>query len=234
MENVKLSPRLKAVASFVPYGCVPADVGTDHGYLPISLIKSGWIKRAVASDIKEGPLCSAKLTAKRYEVEDRIDFVLTDGLHGTEDRKYDTAVMAGMGGETIVKIISEAPFLKQKVSCLILQPQSKIEVLRGYLSGNGWSTEDECLVRDSGRLYDVIKLVFTGEGEVFSPAELYTGRKLFENRSPLLAEYVEELTEKFEKQRSGLEMAESTDETSMENVRAVLNGLRNMREEITW
>ena len=101
MRNMELSPRLRSVAELVPQGAGFADVGTDHAYLPVWLLQRGVIRRAVASDLRRGPLERARLTAEKYGLTDRMDFRLCDGLSGIRPEEADTVAIAGMGGETV-------------------------------------------------------------------------------------------------------------------------------------
>ena len=101
---MELSPRLRSVAELVPHGAHFADVGTDHAYLPVWLILHGVIDKAIASDLRPGPLERARETAEKYSVADRIDFRLCDGLTGLRSEEANAIAIAGMGGETIANI----------------------------------------------------------------------------------------------------------------------------------
>ena len=124
--------RLCAAADLVRQGAVFADIGTDHGKLPIYLAKVGKIKRAVASDINEMPLAKAVSNIKKYGFEDVIDTYLTDGLKGIEKFSPDCVVIAGMGGELIEQILSNSTLDKNNVK-FILQPMTKEESLQNQL-----------------------------------------------------------------------------------------------------
>lgn len=174
MTKLELSPRLGAVAALVPAGAKLADIGTDHGYLPVSLILDGTIHGAVAADIRPGPLDHARRTAAEYHLTDRLDFRLCDGLVGISAEECDTITIAGMGGETIVGILAAAPWTKQG-HCLILQPQSTQDVLRTYLAENGYRICSERVVREGDRWYPVL-VVEGGEMEPLSPGEAVAGR----------------------------------------------------------
>ena len=127
MRPIELTPRLQAVAGLVPRGARLADVGTDHAYLPASLLQQGVIDTAVAADLRPGPLDRARATAERYGLTEQISFRLCDGLSGILPEEADTVVIAGMGGETIAAILSAAPWVREEGKRLILQPMSAQE-----------------------------------------------------------------------------------------------------------
>ncbi|MBQ3102732.1 MAG: SAM-dependent methyltransferase, partial [Oscillospiraceae bacterium] len=127
MEEKKLilQPRLQALSQLVPDGARMADIGTDHGYLPVYLLQEGKITFAIASDINREPLEHARRTALEYHITEHIDFRLCGGLDLIEPHEVDTVVVAGMGGETIAAILSAAPWLMKSEITLLLQPMSK-------------------------------------------------------------------------------------------------------------
>ena len=136
LTKPKLDDRMMSAASFVNRGDVVADVGTDHGYLPIYLILSGIIPFAVASDIREGPLGRARKNARKYGVDQKMKFELSDGLAFLEDGcPVDDIIICGMGGETIISIIEASDYPKKSGVRLILQPMTKAFELREYLLG---------------------------------------------------------------------------------------------------
>lgn len=155
--KLELSSRLAAVAALVPQGGLLADVGTDHGYLPVSLILQGKISRAIAADIRSGPLDHARRTAEAYGVTEALDFRLCDGLSGIRAGECDTVTIAGMGGETIAHILSQALWTRDGVR-LILQPQSTQEVLRRFLAGSGYRILSERVVREGERWYPILEV----------------------------------------------------------------------------
>ncbi len=159
-----LGERLKICASFVPLGARLADIGTDHGYLPIRLLKEGKIKSAVAADIAEKPLESALKNSEKYCVN--LKTVLSNGFEKLKDSDFDTAVIAGMGGELIAELISKCTYIKSKT--LVLQSMSNTHKLRTYLYENGFNIIREDTVKDKGKIYSVM-LVKHGEGKMLCP-----------------------------------------------------------------
>ncbi|MFR5385627.1 MAG: class I SAM-dependent methyltransferase [Oscillospiraceae bacterium] len=156
MKRITLQPRLRLLAEMTPHGGRLADIGTDHGYLPVWLLQEGRIPSAIAADVGAEPLEHARRTAEEYETQG-LDFRLCDGLSGIEAEETDTVVIAGMGGETIRDILRAAPWAADGHHTLLLQPMTKVELLRGWLRENGYSCTEERLVQDKGKLYDPVR-----------------------------------------------------------------------------
>ena len=155
--KLELTPRLALLASWVPPGARLIDVGTDHGYLPAWLIQNGRIEEALASDLRPGPLSRAEDTARRCGVEGKMRLRLCPGLSAIRPEEGDTIAIAGMGGENIAMILSAAPWTADGQHTLLLQPQSRSEVLRRFLQDRGYRILREQLVRDRGILYPVLE-----------------------------------------------------------------------------
>lgn len=155
--KLELTPRLALLASWVPPGARLIDVGTDHGYLPAWLIQNGRIAEALASDLRPGPLSRAEDTARRCGVEEKMRLRLCPGLTAIGPEEGDTVAIAGMGGENIAMILSVAPWTADGRHTLLLQPQSRSEVLRAFLMEGGYHITRERLVYDRGILYPVLE-----------------------------------------------------------------------------
>ena len=164
-----LSQRLYTVQALIPKGARVADIGTDHGHLPISLIKSGSCKRIIACDINEKPLANAKANIEKTKTEG-IELRLGNGLSPVLPCEVDCIVIAGMGGEVISSILDAADWIKSGNYTLILQPMTSADLLRKYLCENGFSIKREVALCDEQKLYTVIKAVFTGKCEKQSEA----------------------------------------------------------------
>lgn len=160
MSNVQLTKRLLRIADMVPRGTFLADIGTDHAFLPIYLLKNSIIERAVAADIVDGPLEIARRNIKAHNLEDKLKVVKSDGLVKVEAFTPQTVVIAGMGGETIYEILRVSEFAKASSPLFILQPMTHIEVLRDYLLKNGFSILDEQVIREEHRFYVIISAKF--------------------------------------------------------------------------
>lgn len=187
MMNISLSPRLAACCSFVHTGDRVADVGCDHGYLGIYLLKEGIAASVIASDVNEGPLQSALNNSEKYGVRDRMRFCLSDGVRNIP-QDFDVMVCAGMGADTMISILEAAPWLKNDAYRLILQCQSKTPMLRQYLSENGWCIRKETVVRDGRFLYTVMEVLWK-PGHPLACSEWYFPPALQENPSRECAEY---------------------------------------------
>ncbi len=163
MKKVALSERLRAVASFVDKGAAVADVGTDHGYIPVWLIQNGITDRVIASDINRGPLANAKRAAASYGAEG-IGFRLCAGLSGIKQEEADTVIIAGMGGEAIAAVIKEAGW-DWTGKKLILQPMSKQAELVYWLYGSGFRITGESFAEEKDEVYRIL-LAEPNSGEV--------------------------------------------------------------------
>ena len=172
--EIRLKPRLAAAASYVRKGSVTADVGTDHCYLPIYLIKEGISSKVIATDINKGPLQKAKESVERCGVQDSIVLRLADGLNGIEADEPSDILICGMGGELIRDIIDACEYTRQSGVNLILQPMTKSGVLRKFLAENGFNIIDETLVSDD-KIYEIILCSFDGIKRSFSAVEYELG-----------------------------------------------------------
>lgn len=189
--NITLSPRLTVCCGLVAPGDRVADIGCDHGYLGIYLLKNNRASFVYAGDVNEGPLQSAVKNAEKYGVQDQISFFLSDGLQNFP-RDFDTAVCAGMGADTMISILENAPWLKSNQYRLILQCQSKIHCLRKYLSDNSWRITEESVVRDGRFLYTVMEVIYQ-PGYTLSPGEWFFPPALLENPAKELPEYYQQV-----------------------------------------
>ena len=200
-----LDPRLAAAASYVRPGSVLADVGTDHAYLPVSLLLEDVIRFAVVSDINEGPLERARLNAAKYGVTDRMRFVLTDGLEGLEPERdgVDDIAICGMGGELIARIVGGSDYTRKPGVRLILQPMSSPEELRSFLAESGYAILDERLCRAAGKIYACLSVEYDGIRREYTPAELLLGQANIEKRESLFGEFAETWLRRLDTQIAG-------------------------------
>ena len=186
--KLPLSDRLLACCGFVPPGDRVADVGCDHGYLSIHLLQTGIASHVYASDVRPGPLSSAKRNADIYGITEKIAFFLSDGVQNLP-RDFDTMVCAGMGGDTMISILSAAPWLQGGDYRLILQCQSKTPLLRRYLSENGWEIKQETVLRDGRFLYTVMEVLWNPEAPRLTVGQYYFSPALCNCTAPEAAEY---------------------------------------------
>ena len=193
--NLPISPRLLACAGFVSPGDRVADIGCDHGYLSIYLLKQGIASSVIASDINQGPLESARRNAKKYGVIENISFYLSAGVEKIP-RDFDTLICAGMGADTMISILDAAPWLKSTQYRLILQCQSKAPALRQYLSSQGWRITEESVLRDGRFLYTVMEVYWDPSYPKLTPAQWYFPPALLENPGKETAEYYRRVVKK--------------------------------------
>lgn len=186
--KLPLSDRLLACCAFVHPGDRVADVGCDHGYLSIHLLQTGIASHVYASDVRQGPLSSAKRNADTYGITEKINFFLSDGVQNLP-RDFDAMVCAGMGGDTMISILSAAPWLKSDRYRLILQCQSKTPLLRRYLSENGWEIKQETVLRDGRFLYTVMEVLWNPETPRLTVGQYYFSPALCRRTAPETEEY---------------------------------------------
>lgn len=153
MRPLKLSPRLMAVVGFIHPGSRVADIGTDHARLPVYLIEHSIASRVIALDISPGPLEQAQKTLLKHKLNGIIELRLSNGAFALEQTEADTVVIAGMGGESILSIVDNAPWLKEKQ--LIIQPQTKAKLLVESLTEFGYALTDMREVCEGRRKYNV-------------------------------------------------------------------------------
>ncbi len=158
----------------VPEGARVCDVGTDHGYLPAALVKSGRAKSVVATDIREKPLQNARTNLERLGVHN-VRLVLGDGLSGISREEADVVIIAGMGAEVICGILSRCDFIKDESVTLLLQPMTSAELLRDYLAQEGFALLNEVAVEDADRIYSVLEARYDGVTRTLSPTERFVG-----------------------------------------------------------
>lgn len=154
---MKLGTRLLAVSDMVEPCRVLADIGSDHAYLAIGLLKEGRIERAIVTDVAEAPLRSAKENIMEAGYEHLCSIRLGDGLNPLSAGEAETIVIAGMGGNMIIKILCENPHIARMAESLILQPMQHKRELREYLNSSGYMIVSERVVRENGKFYEIIK-----------------------------------------------------------------------------
>lgn len=221
-EPFSLGARLLACAELVRSGSAFADIGTDHGYLPVWLMKTGRVSSALAADIGEGPLSSAKHTAEKYHAD--IKTVLSDGFSELSQEEVDDAVIAGMGGELIAKIISEASWLKDPSKQLILQPMSTPDKLRKFLFANGFDIIIEKAIMDEGKIYSVMLVVFDAGFKKHDRIEEYMGKIV--PGSEFSREYAEKVLRILKNKLRGFE--HQNDEAAIENMNELIDSIKSV------
>ena len=231
MRELELSPRLLALARQVPEGAKLADIGTDHAYLPVWLIRQGIISEAIAADLREGPLARGMEVACQWGVPgERISFRCCDGLAGLSPHEADTIVIAGMGGETIAHIITKTPWTQNPGLLYLLQPMSSVPELRQFLSEAGFSIEEEILAAEEDKLY-VIFRVRPGSTEVYTLGEQWLGRQSRGQVSPLRQQYMDDIISRRTRALEGMRLATERMEPQIAETEEILRQMIELREE---
>lgn len=203
---MKLDNRLMAIANLVRSGKDFADIGTDHAYLPVYLVEKGIINKAIASDLRVGPLENAKATVELYDYSDKIELRLSDGLDNFNENEVQEIAVAGMGGLLISSFIERTKWLKNKDIHLILQPMTHVEDLRKSLFDNGFIIDNEVVAEDGDKSYIVISVYFYGNVISYTELDLIVG-KLPQNNDDLSERYLAKLHNKYNKKLIALKKA---------------------------
>lgn len=199
---MELSKRLQAVAGLVSEGNRLVDVGTDHGYIPIYLVEAGKIPSAIAMDVKKGPLSRAEEHIKQAGLNAYIECRLSDGLKKLKPGEGESLLLAGMGGNLMVRIFMEKPEALVSFRELVLQPQSAWALVRKTTEALGWRIDKEDMILEDGKFYPVLHLVPTGRTDADRPgertgpddkneAEYLYGKLLLREKHPVLKEYLD-------------------------------------------
>lgn len=186
---MQLSRRMEALAAMVPKGAVLADVGTDHGYLPIALCERNRIPSAIAMDLRKGPLARAKQHIVETGLSESIETRLSDGLTALMPGEAQTILIAGMGGPLTVRILAAHPEVAQAADCLILQPQSEVGEVRRFCAQAGLLIVQEDMVCEDGKFYPMMRLAH-GKPYALTEPEAAFGPCLLRERHPVLKEYL--------------------------------------------
>ena len=221
--KIPLSNRLLACCGFIKPGDRVADVGCDHGYLGIYLLKQGIASSVIASDVNQGPLQAALRNAHKFGVQENISFYLSDGVRNIP-RDFDCMVCAGMGADTIISILENSGWLEEKRYRLILQCQSKRPELRKWLHDNGYRICRETLAKDRKFVYSIMEGVFD-PGHKIEAWEIYISSQLLQDSSPLLGEYYDRVVNGVRLTLDGLRRVQSDQIPIYENILRDLTAL---------
>ncbi|MCT8389963.1 tRNA (adenine-N(1))-methyltransferase [Leuconostoc holzapfelii] len=184
MDSINLSPRLSAVASFVPKGARMADIGSDHAYLPAHLLLQSKINFAVVGEVAKGPLENARHEIAKQRLTDVTVLRLADGLAAvTSADQIDTVTIAGMGGLLIRDILATAKARGQVFETLILQPNTDEAVVRQWLIANAYQLTHERIVQEEKHFYEII--VAKPGKQTLSSLDLTFGPFLRDEQSPV-------------------------------------------------
>lgn len=183
---MKINDRLKTIGNLVDANSLCLDIGCDHALLDIYLVKEKKQSKAIASDIAEGPLEKAKENIKKYQVEDKVEIRLGDGLSTYTD-EVDTAIASGIGGRTIIGIFKNNLKITKKLKQIIISPNNYQMDVRKFFTSIGFYIEDEELVKDGKYIYQIIK--FKKGKKHYSKKELFFGPILLTKKNKLFKDY---------------------------------------------
>lgn len=187
---MKISPRLLAIEYFVKDHSIVADIGTDHGYIPVYLIKNNTSKKVIGTDISKGSLDKAIQYVKELGYEDYIDTRLGNGLEVLKPYEVDTVILAGMGGTLIKDILEKDMEIAKTINNFIFQPMIATRELRKHLYKNNFKIIDEKIVKEDERYYEIIYAIW---GKDYVEDEIYyeVSERLVDKKDPILKKFLE-------------------------------------------
>lgn len=204
---IKLEGRLKAIADNVPACAAVADIGTDHALIPIYLVSRGICSRAIATDIRKGPIAAANRNISRYGLENAIETRMGFGLAPLSEKEAETIIIAGMGGILISDILREGMPKVFGSANMIIQPMYAAEYLREWLQMKGFEIYDEDLAEEGNKLYNIFKVRTSGISKKTTEIENILGKALIEKKHPLLKKYIQKQIKIYNKISGGLSKA---------------------------
>lgn len=153
---MKLSDRLETVISFVACEGAAADIGTDHGHVPVELVRRKLVKRALAMDVQKGPLSRAEENVKAAGLEEKIETRLSDGLKKLRPGEAETVIIAGMGGELLIHILEQGNRMWESVDQWVLSPHTDIPGVRRWLWEHKFPIVREAMVYEEEKYYTIL------------------------------------------------------------------------------
>lgn len=199
-----ISKRLKLISDLVKGVNSVVDVGTDHGYVVIDLLKEGRVERAVASDINKGPVDRAKKNVSDHNLSDKIHCRLGGGLKTVKPGEVEAAVIAGMGGNLIRDILVESEDVFKELKYVIVQPVQNPEVLREYIYKLGLNLHDEWIIFDEDKYYEIFKVSYGTNPRSVEPIYYEVSEILLKKKDPVYREYLKHKVEKYSRIYEGL------------------------------
>lgn len=187
---MKLKGRLKMIAEKIPECEILTDIGTDHAYIPIYAAEKNICRKALAVDLRAGPLKMANVNISRHGLEEKIETRIGSGLEPVLPEETDIVVISGMGGNLIKDILFNSAEKARKAKLLLLQPNNAPDALRKWLYENGYTIVEESLAEDAGKIYCLIMARWTGSAEKKDEFAYYAGEKLFDGKDDLLRKYL--------------------------------------------
>ncbi len=227
---MQLSARLQKIVSLVPPCSVLADIGTDHGYIPLFCLVNGRAKNVIATDINEKPLKRAETNIKNQGFSAFADFRLSNGLDALSEGEADVIVIAGMGGPLICDILKNGKDVITNSTILLIQPMIAPIELRTYLYSDGFNILNEYVVREEDKFYNILAVQ---KGSVNPTDELlYIGKNLSENSPDVFASYLDYKIAVCEKIIRGHKMSKNPDSVQIEKYNKELSIYQKHKKEL--
>ena len=226
---MELSERLNSIVKHIEKTEILADIGTDHGYIPIYSIENEICNKAIAIDINKDPLDKARLNAIIEGVDDKIDFRLADGIKGLKKEEANVVVIAGMGGNLIRDILEESIGTVESIDYLILQPAQNPEILREYLYTNDYEVIKEDLCYDEEIYYEVFKVKRkAGESTILDSLYYEISPKLLMEKHPLMKDYLKEKVSNYKRIEGFIKEGTDNAKVRKELIKEKINIISNM------
>ncbi|MGD9473706.1 MAG: tRNA (adenine(22)-N(1))-methyltransferase TrmK [Eubacteriaceae bacterium] len=188
--TIKLPPRLKKISECAENFKCLADIGTDHGYIPVKMLQEGRVKQAIACDVNPMPLKKAQDLIEKNQLTNQIKTRLGSGLSVIAENEADLVIIAGMGGVLISEILSASEPVAKSVDTLILQPMNAQNFLRKYLEDHGYKIVDEALAKEGKRVYEIL-IVQVGQMAINNPLDYELGVAFEKRKDPLLIDLID-------------------------------------------
>ena len=227
---MNLSKRLTAVADMITAGNSIADIGTDHGYIPIYMVQKGLTPKALAMDVNAGPLERACDNIKRYCVENIVTARLSDGLKQLGQGEAESIIIAGMGGLLTIRILSDCPEVANSAKELILSPHSDVNLVRKYLADNNYCITAERIVLEDDKFYFIIRAC-AGTMKLKDEVEECFGQILLQEKNDILYQY---LTKEEEKRLTIRQKMTANGSSRMERINELEHELSIIRKALEF
>lgn len=190
-EEMHLSKRLTRVTSFVTKGNRIADIGCDHGYVPIYLVKEGIAESAIAADVRKGPLSRAKEHIQEYGLADKIETRLSDGLEKIAPGEVQSIIIAGMGGLLMIRLLTLGRNTAKQANELVLSPQSDLDEFRRFMVQDGYTICSEAMIKEEGKYYFIFYVKPEADTREWNDAEYMYGKEFDAESIEILKEYLQ-------------------------------------------
>lgn len=231
-KSMELSKRLKAIADKVKPHSKVADIGTDHGYIPIYLVKNRQVDKVIAMDINKDPLKKCQSNVEAYGVSDRIETRLSDGVKNLNKNEVDTMIIAGMGGKLICNIIEAGKEVVESIETLIISPHTDIKFVRSYIVSLNRTFVEE-VIKDEDHLYHIFTCsneeYKKNSNEQIEALHLQFGKEPIVSKNPVYLEYLESYLVKQELLLN--ELKKKNVQSRVDEIEKVVDSLRQV---IKW